>query len=270
MLAGLALNEPRYAPDYQAEEDEARNQRRGIHAGRFVTPWDWRSGERVPVLIGLDQGTEVEEAPVVATRGAFTVRHGLRNDDTREVVSVDAAEAGAWGRTSLHLVGHSPDVAFGVALHGMRLEAWAYGQEPETDLDDNPVLSGNAAFTGALLGFTPDGTAVSGSAGVNVDLDSLQGSVTFMGLEAWSSGRPLRAEGAGEIWLDGDLHYQIEVDGNAFSRTGGDEGSLGACSSARSMMAWGASWSLPIWWPHSVPSVSVVRLSRPFPPMTAS
>ena len=226
VLAGLALNEPRYTPDYQAEEDEARHERRGIHAGRFVTPWDWRRGERVPVLIGLDPGKEVEEAPVVNTLGAFTVRHGVRNDDTREVVPVHAAEIGAWGRTSLHLVGHSSAVAFGVALHGMRLEAWAYGQEPETDLNDNPVLSGTASFTGVLLGFTPDGTAVSGSADVDVDLGSLQGSVAFMDLGAWPSGQPPRAEGAGEVWLDGDLHYQIAVDGNAFSRTGGDEGSL--------------------------------------------
>ena len=226
VLAGLALNEPRYTPDYQSEEDEARSQRRGIHAGRFVTPWDWRRGERVPVLIGLDQGTEVEEAPVVTTRGTFTVRHGVRNDDTRKVVSADAAEIGAWGRTSSHLVGHSPAVAFGVALHEGRLEAWAYGQEPETDLEDNPALSGTASFTGVLLGFTPVGAAVSGSADVDVDLGSLQGSVAFMGLEAWPSGQPPGAEGAGQVWLDGDLHYRIAVDGSVFSRTGGDEGSL--------------------------------------------
>ena len=45
--AGLAVNDPRYDPGYAAEEKEARNQGRGIHAGRYLAPWDWRGGERL-------------------------------------------------------------------------------------------------------------------------------------------------------------------------------------------------------------------------------
>ena len=32
---------------YVAEEDEARVRKRGMWAGRFVAPWDWRRGERI-------------------------------------------------------------------------------------------------------------------------------------------------------------------------------------------------------------------------------
>lgn len=41
--AGLAVNDPRYSPSYAAEEKDGR----GIHSGRYLAPWDWRSGERL-------------------------------------------------------------------------------------------------------------------------------------------------------------------------------------------------------------------------------
>ncbi len=47
VTAGLAVNDPRYDPSYAAEEKEARNQRRGIHGGRYLAPWDWRGGGRL-------------------------------------------------------------------------------------------------------------------------------------------------------------------------------------------------------------------------------
>ena len=45
--AGLAVNDPRYSPNYAAEEKEAKEDGRGIHSGRYLAPWDWRSGERL-------------------------------------------------------------------------------------------------------------------------------------------------------------------------------------------------------------------------------
>ena len=122
-LAGLALNEPRYSPDYRAEEADAKDHRRGIHAGRFVTPWEWRRGERVPVVIGIDHGVEAEQAPLVTTRGPFAIKHGVMHDDTRTVVPIDTTETGSWNNTSLHLLAHSPTVAFGVASRDRSLEA---------------------------------------------------------------------------------------------------------------------------------------------------
>ena len=44
---GHALAYRRYSQRYVAEERRARNGRRGMHAVRFVPPWDWRRGKRL-------------------------------------------------------------------------------------------------------------------------------------------------------------------------------------------------------------------------------
>lgn len=42
VVAGWALAYRQYAMDYVPQEDEARTRGRGIWAGRFDPPWDWR------------------------------------------------------------------------------------------------------------------------------------------------------------------------------------------------------------------------------------
>ena len=44
--AGLALAYRRYSNDYVAEENEARNAQRGVWAGEFTPPWDYRRQSR--------------------------------------------------------------------------------------------------------------------------------------------------------------------------------------------------------------------------------
>ena len=44
---GLALAYRRYSLDYVHEETDARAARRGIWAGEFVEPWEWRRGKRL-------------------------------------------------------------------------------------------------------------------------------------------------------------------------------------------------------------------------------
>ena len=44
---GWALAYRQFSGDYVAEEEEAQANRRGIHRGEFVAPWDWRRGERL-------------------------------------------------------------------------------------------------------------------------------------------------------------------------------------------------------------------------------
>lgn len=43
---GWAVAYRRYSMDYVKQEDQAKSVRRGIWAGRFAMPWDWRRGER--------------------------------------------------------------------------------------------------------------------------------------------------------------------------------------------------------------------------------
>ena len=45
---GLALAYRKYSKQYVPEEDEARAAKKGMWAGEFVPPWDWRKGERLP------------------------------------------------------------------------------------------------------------------------------------------------------------------------------------------------------------------------------
>ncbi len=44
---GWALAYRRYSKKYVPEEDEAKAAKRGMWAGEFVAPWDWRRGERL-------------------------------------------------------------------------------------------------------------------------------------------------------------------------------------------------------------------------------
>ncbi len=41
--SGLAVAYRKFTRDYVDEEDEARSAKRGVWAGRFDMPWDWRS-----------------------------------------------------------------------------------------------------------------------------------------------------------------------------------------------------------------------------------
>lgn len=43
---GWAVAYRRYAKDYVADEDIARKAKRGVWAGEFEMPWDWRAGTR--------------------------------------------------------------------------------------------------------------------------------------------------------------------------------------------------------------------------------
>ena len=44
---GLALAYRKYSKQYVPEEDKARAAKRGMWAGEFVPPWDWRKGKRL-------------------------------------------------------------------------------------------------------------------------------------------------------------------------------------------------------------------------------
>lgn len=136
-----------------------------------------------------------------------------------------ATNLGAWADESLHVRGDLGDLAFGASLRNGLVRPWALGPRPGIDLADNPQLMGSAIWSGRLLGLTPSGETVAGAAGLDVDLASLDGDLDFTSLEYWS-GAPGEL-GTGTKWGDGDLSYDIAVEGNVFARTaptGGDEG----------------------------------------------
>ena len=138
---------------------------------------------------------------------------------------------GMWEDTSLHIRGEfdipGGEVAFGVALRNNLAQPWVYGPEPWTNLVDDPQLSGTtASWIGRLLGFSLAEEVVGGAAEMEVNLRTLTGQLDFTELEFWAVNRSPGMTGTGTIWGDGDLRYTINVRGNTFHQSGGDEGTV--------------------------------------------
>ena len=139
-------------------------------------------------------------------------------------------DLGPWDDTSMHLRGDigisGGEVAFGVASRNGLTQPWAFGPTPWTDLADNPLLSETVSWSGRLLGFTPSIEAVGGAAELAVELETLDGQLDFTELEHWGANADPGPVGSGRIWGDGDLQYWVNVHGNTFVQTGGDDGTV--------------------------------------------
>ena len=150
-------------------------------------------------------------------------REALRILYSRMEPDDHASEYGVWAEESFHLHATGPHAAFGVVQKNGYVEPWAGGRLPDMDLADNPTLLGSATWLGRLLGFS-DTRPVAGSASLTVDLANLDGTAAFTRLETWTGA--IGDVGSGRRWGDGDLRYTIEVLGNTFYETGGDDGRL--------------------------------------------
>ena len=141
-----------------------------------------------------------------------------------------AEELGPWSDTSLHVRGalgiEDGEIAFGAALRNGLSQPWAVGPTPNSSLANNTALSGDAHWSGRLLGLTPDAKTVAGAARLTVDLPTLSGSLNFSELESWPVDAPPGTTGSGTAWRDGPLRYRIGVRGNSFVQTGGDIGQV--------------------------------------------
>ena len=147
---------------------------------------------------------------------------------------------GAWEDTSVHLVGAirftetyfgrsdlakyrggdaNPQLAFGVASRNGLQQPWVRGPAAALPLDQNPVLSGTATWTGRLLGLTPDIEAVAGTAELTIWLSLMDGLLNFDDLEKWAPDVAPGAVGTGSQWGDGTLSYEVNVRGNTFMQT---------------------------------------------------
>ena len=135
-----------------------------------------------------------------------------------------------WSDTSLHVRAAlgvaAGEVAFGAALRNGRSQPWALGPPPGSSLEATVRQSETAAWSGRLIGLTPHAQVVSGAADLSVELATLSGRVDFTGLESWPAHAAPGAIGTGRLWLDGDLHYTLELRGNTFVQTGGDSGTV--------------------------------------------
>ena len=152
----------------------------------------------------------IDGEALLAAYGRF--RPGAQPED------ISAESLAPWDEASLHVRGDlgipGGAVSFGAAFRNGLARPWVSGPAPPMDLAQNAALSGTVAWSGALLGMTPSGEVVVGDSLLAVDLADLGGRLDFTNMEFDGGGR----------WGDGDLGYAVEVRGNTFSRTSGDDG----------------------------------------------
>ena len=162
-------------------------------------------------------------------RAALLAAYG-KLDPGAQPDELTAENLGDWSDTSFHLRGDMDipggGASFGVASGNGLAQPWASGPTPWTNLADNNDLSRSAAWNGALLGVTSSSETVAGAARLSVNLASLSGRIDFTGMEKWGVKEAPGAVGSGAMWGDGDLGYAIEVRGNTFIQTAGDDGKV--------------------------------------------
>lgn len=160
-------------------------------------------------------------------REALTATYGWLEPGTP--ASSIAMELAEWSEYSLRLAdrlqlpeqpcplaagcGAAPAVSFGVAARNGLAQPWAAGPGPRTSLRDS-ALSETVRWAGRVLGFTPKGEPVAGTAVLTMDMATLDARLLLDGLET----------GAGKPWGRGGLEYAVTVRGNTFAQAGGDDG----------------------------------------------
>ena len=139
-------------------------------------------------------------------------------------------DLGPWTDVSTHIlgrIGHEPgqqlDVFFGAVWKNGNVRPWALGALFSPPLDRS---FGWASWNGRMLGLTPEAEAVAGAVDMSVDLSTLHGNIDFTQLEQWAAHTRLGEIGTGSQWGDGDLNYQISVDGSLFHEICGDDGKV--------------------------------------------
>jgi hypothetical protein len=69
---GLALDYVRYSHEYVGEEHAAREQRRGMWAGAFIAPWDWRHRDKDTIILGALSVPVTAQAQLLAPASSAT------------------------------------------------------------------------------------------------------------------------------------------------------------------------------------------------------
>ena len=73
---------------------------------------------------------------------------------------------------------------------------------------------------------TPALESVAGAADLAVEMETLDGRLDFTDMESWGANTRPGMVGSGTTWGSGNLQYLLNVRGNTFVQTGGDEGTV--------------------------------------------
>lgn len=163
VLEGHAVNDPRFGPDYAEEEKAARNGGAGIHAGRYLAPWDWRNGERLGesspdflVSHDTDFDTDLDLQGLLPPEGSEESRGEVAQYEPEG--AEDAMDATAWGAWS-------GKGAFAVVDLGGDGDVLGISWAPHFPSTNPRKMDGGASWSGGMVGVdAEDGGAVSGRA----------------------------------------------------------------------------------------------------------
>ena len=160
---GWALAYRQYAEDYVSEEEEARSNRRGIHRGEYIEPWNWRRGARIE---GEDTFTSIASGELDVDALAERM---LRGDNSNVY--------GPW----------LDDSVFGIVAD---TAAFSFG----SSLGTAPTESGGAVWNGAMVGIDRgNGERIEGDAAIDIDdFDRPDVDIAFTSIE--DSGGRARAD----------------------------------------------------------------------------
>ena len=130
---------------------------------------------------------------------------------------------GEWTDTAFHMMGRSEDgdLHFGVALFNGLPQPWARGVYPETDLVDNPRISGTATWSGGLVAFS--GTSpLGGDAVLSVTMRGLhdpnhQHDLRFSEIYFVNRAENTDMSDTSDRWFyTRSVDYKVLIDGNQF------------------------------------------------------
>ena len=130
---------------------------------------------------------------------------------------------GEWTDTSFHLLGRTEDghLNFGVALFNGLPQPWVRGTEPNTNLADNPLLSGTATWMGNLIGFSGP-SPIGGDAELQVGLATLldpdnEQDLRFRDIYFLNRFEDSDFSDTSARWFDTrNIDYKVNVHGNGF------------------------------------------------------
>jgi endonuclease YncB( thermonuclease family) len=99
VATGMALAEPESGAAHIGDEEAARAGRRGLWAGRFVPPWDWRQGTRLEPASASERCRIKGDIPAGGRR-----TYHVPGEEGYEAVEIDAARRERWFCTEMEAI----------------------------------------------------------------------------------------------------------------------------------------------------------------------
>ena len=197
-------------------------------ASEPVPPHDGRAGdgendEVEPIVMPETEPAEPEDGDVRASGSAAWLCHFCADEVIENSWGGDGQGIAIGIRVEIPFAGNF-EMLEGWGSYGIHPAGdgttWATvnGQSPPPGVPrDHPVFSETLAWYGRLVGFTPQGESVTGSARLVIEPEEhYVHSLEFRNLESWAADAMPNQARTSAQWGDGDLHYYVRMLGVGF------------------------------------------------------